>query len=330
MSSKGRVLVVVECSGREPLKPSLEALGQGALLAGHLGTACAAVAFGQSAAACAGAVGRYGATTLVACAVDGLDTAGAATWVQAMSGILQHEHPAVVLFAATPWGQERAARLASFLGTDMASHATGWSLDADGGLRTTRSVYGGRMLEESVLRGGAPRIFSIRPNLFTSASVGGRPAEVEFFDVSWEAKLDAVLLGVTKARREETPLAEAAVVVCGGRGMGGAKPFSILLELAEALGGVVGASRAAVDAGWMPPERQVGQTGTVVAPKLYIACGISGAMQHRAGIRDSRFIAAINSDPQAPIFRFADAGIVGNLFDVVPALTQAVRRRRRA
>jgi electron transfer flavoprotein alpha subunit len=185
------------------------------------------------------------------------------------------------------------------------------------------------MIEESVLRGGAPRIVSIRPNLFAATSGPTRPAEVELCDVSGKGQLDAVLLRVLKARREEAPLAEAAVVVCGGRGMGGAKSFSILHELAEALGGVVGASRAAVDAGWMPPERQVGQTGTVIAPKLYIACGISGAMQHRAGIRDARFIAAINSDPQAPIFRFADAGIVGDLFEVVPALTQAVRRRRR-
>jgi len=170
---------------------------------------------------------------------------------------------------------------------------------------------------------------TVRPNLFPLDAVpGGRAAEVAVFEASPLRALCSRLLEVSEGPRREPPLAEAEVVVSGGRGMGGAKQFAVLRDLAEAFGAAVGASRAAVDAGWMPPGRQVGQTGTVVSPKLYVACGISGAMQHRAGIRDSRFIAAVNSDPEAPIFRFADAGVVGDLFEVVPLLTEAVRRRR--
>jgi electron transfer flavoprotein alpha subunit len=173
-------------------------------------------------------------------------------------------------------------------------------------------------------------MLTLRPNLFPAMPAGkGGDCSVEGVPAPPLPSLCSRLLEVRAAARAEPPLAEAEVVVSGGRGMGGAEGFRVLRELAEALGGVVGASRAAVDAGWMPPERQVGQTGTVVCPRLYIACGISGAMQHRAGIRDSRFIAAVNSDPQAPIFRFADAGIVGDLFEIVPLLAEGLRREGR-
>ncbi|MDD5658374.1 MAG: electron transfer flavoprotein subunit alpha/FixB family protein, partial [Elusimicrobia bacterium] len=326
---KPPVLAVVELRGPEPTKASLEFVGQAAALARLLGAEPRALALGGEAGAAAGVLGRYGARRLLACAPPGISLLGARAFAEAAAPLLQRELPAAVLFPASPWGSELAARLAARLGADLVSHVTGWRIDPSGELRMSRSVYGGRLTEEVVFAPGKPWLFSLRPNLFPAEAVpGAGAAEVESVPPPSLGTRCSRLLDVSGAVRGEPALAEAEVVVSGGRGMGGASGFRILRELAETLGAAVGASRAAVDAGWMPPERQVGQTGTVVCPRLYVACGISGAMQHRAGIRDSRFIAAVNSDPQAPIFRFADAGIVGDLFEIVPLLTEGLRRRR--
>ncbi|MCX5796974.1 MAG: electron transfer flavoprotein subunit alpha/FixB family protein [Elusimicrobia bacterium] len=322
------VWAVLELSAGRPSPASLEAVGQAAALAGRLGAQAWAVALEEEAVSAAALLGRCGASRLLVCSSAGLARSGAFAFADALEPAAREEKPLAVLAAATPWGQERAARLAARLGADMASSITGWQLAESGMLRVTRSVYGGRLCEEVELGPRRPWVLTLRPHLFPIAvRAGGRPAECEVRKLQPLGALCCRLAQVIEARKGEPPLAEASVVVSGGRGLGGSRPFAMLRELAEALGGTVGASRAAVDAGWMPPERQVGQTGTVVCPKLYLACGISGAMQHRAGIRDSRFIAAINTDPQAPIFRCADAGIVGDLFELVPRLTEAVRRR---
>lgn len=192
----------------------------------------------------------------------------------------------------------------------------------------SRPVYGGRLVEEVELQTLNTRLATLRPSLFPLIESGnGCQPDVQIVEPPDPTSRAATLVEALQRGEDDKPLAEARIVVSGGTGVGGPEGFEVLRDLAEAVGGVIGASRAAVDAGWVAPELQVGQTGTVVSPDVYFACGISGAVQHRAGIRTARFIVAINIDPAAPIFRFSDAGIVGDLFDVVPILTAELRRR---
>ncbi|MFH2203845.1 MAG: electron transfer flavoprotein subunit alpha/FixB family protein [Elusimicrobiota bacterium] len=324
----GPVLVIVERRGGSVAKASLEALGQAALLAQKTGSLVWAVDFGAPSKSVAGCLGGYGARRISCCDYDEVFTRGASVFVRVMESVVRRIKPYAVVMAATHWGQERCARLAAALGKGLASSAVAWDW-TPGGMRAVRAVYGGRLSEQIAFTGDEPYLLTLRPNLFPPIrDAAARAPQTETLTLpKYDAAAATLLEAVADAARE-TPLAEAEVVVTGGGGMGGPENFGILYELANALGGVVGASRAAVDAGWMPLERQVGQTGTVVAPKLYVACGVSGAVQHRAGIRKARFITAINNDPAAPIFRYADSGIVGDLFEVVPLLTRAVSRRR--
>jgi electron transfer flavoprotein alpha subunit len=245
-----------------------------------------------------------------------------------MEKVLASGDVGTIVFGGSQWAEERAARLSARLGVGFARSVTGWDLDADEHIVFNRPVYGGRLVEDVLFSGGKTVICSFRSHLFPLLKANDtQPVEVTEIVPPDIPELAARLVDRIPIETSGVSLTEAEVIVSGGKAMGGSDNFSILHELAEVIHGEVGASRLAVDAGWMPPDRQVGQTGTVVAPKLYIACGISGAVQHRAGIRDAGFIIAINKDPRAPIFQFADAGIVGDLFEVVPALTRAARGR---
>src|SRR5262249_23681907 len=228
------------------------------------------------------------------------------------------------LFGASAIGKDLAPRVAARLGVGLATDCT--ALSADGGkLLATRPVFAGKA-NQKVAFAKVPAIASLRPKVFAPVSRNGNAAAVEPLAFSWDAAASrAKVVGVKAAGGGKADLTESEIIVSGGRGLKGPENFRLIEELAEALGATVGASRAVVDAGWRPHSDQVGQTGKAVSPKLYVAVGISGAIQHLAGMSSSRCIVAINKDPEAPIFKVADYGLVGDLFEVVPALTRAVK-----
>jgi electron transfer flavoprotein alpha subunit len=240
-------------------------------------------------------------------------------WAAFLADALADLKPDLVLVTSSALGRELAPRLAARLGLPQVSECTclEW---AQGVLAATRPIFAGKVLLKTTVV--LPSLLTLRPKVF-AAEERSSLAAVETLDRP-AAEMRAVVEELLAAAGSRLDLSEADVIVSGGRGVGGAEGFQPLEELAARLGAAVGASRAAVDAGWRPHSQQVGQTGRVVNPTLYIACGISGAIQHLAGMKNSRYIVAINKDPEAPIFKVADYGIVGDLFEVVPAMTRAL------
>jgi electron transfer flavoprotein alpha subunit len=232
----------------------------------------------------------------------------------------------VVLLGATPQGQDLAARVAARLGLGLASDCTAFEVATDGRLIITRPIYGGRAIA-TVIEKTTPQMVTVRPNVMMPLEPDtSRTAPVEKLAVETGDIRAKVIDLIQESGRQQVGLSEAEIIVSGGRGLKGPENFCLLEELADVLGAAVGASRAAVDAGWIDHSHQVGQTGRTVTPNLYIACGISGAAQHLAGMKTARYIVAINRDPDAPIFRVADYGIVGDLFEVVPILTAELKK----
>jgi electron transfer flavoprotein alpha subunit len=246
-------------------------------------------------------------------------------WTPVVAELAGTESPRAIWGAVTSRHREFLARLAARLGVGLAADCVGFAL-ADGQLHATRPVYAGKLLSK-VRWSRTPWLATLRPNVFKAAEEQpGRSPAVE------RPALAVVKPAMTFVeRREEAQtglpeLTEAEIVVSGGRGLKGPENFALLEELAGVLGAAVGASRAAVDAGWRPHRFQVGQTGRTISPKLYIGCGISGAIQHLAGMRTSKVICAVNKDPEAPIFKIADFGLVGDLFEVVPLLREEFKK----
>ena len=317
----GSVLVLVDHSAGNVKKVSLELL----TLARTLGEPVAVlVGAGEAADSARATLAEYGAASVIV--TDGADYSDhpIAPIAELLAAIIA-EHPAVaVLLASTADGKEIAGRLALKLGSGVLTDAVALTPD----LVATQSVFGGGTIVASRVITGTP-IITVRAN---STAPQASPAAGERIDfagtVSDAAKSVRVVERVVKERSGRPDLTEAAIVVSGGRGVGSAEGFGVVEALADALGAAVGASRAATDAGWYPHQFQVGQTGKTVSPQLYIANGISGAIQHRAGMQTSKTIVAINKDSDAPIFELADFGVVGDLFAVVPQLTAEVVRRK--
>ncbi len=307
------VLVWGEQHNGSLTRPSLEAFTVGKRVAGSAG--------GRLLGAVAGKADfeKTGAETVFTCSAQ--DYIGEA-YASFMLAAVRKAAPAFIILPATPNGKDLAARLSAALDCCLASECTAVSQNGPS-LEARRPVYAGKLIA-SVELSGSPQIVTLRPHAFEAERLSSSPTVTE---LPLEQPQGASVREFREEKRKKVDLTEAEVVVSGGRGLGGAEQFRILEELADVLGGVVGASRPAVDAGWRPHSDQVGQTGKVVSPKLYIACGISGQIQHRVGMQDSKVIVAINKDPDAPIFRIADYGIVGDLFEVVPALTKALRAR---
>jgi electron transfer flavoprotein alpha subunit len=246
-------------------------------------------------------------------------------WTPALAALAQAEQPRAVWGAVTSRQRELMARLAARLSAGLAADCVAFAAEGDR-LVATRPVYAGKLLAR-VTWDGPPCIATLRPNVFKPAEAQpGRAAAVERPPVALGAAAGAFVERREEAQTGLPELTEAEIVVSGGRGLKGPENFVLLERLAEVLGAAVGASRAAVDAGWKPHRFQVGQTGRTISPKLYIGCGISGAIQHLAGMRTSKVICAVNKDPDAPIFKIADYGLVGDLFEVVPLLTEEFKK----
>jgi electron transfer flavoprotein alpha subunit len=267
---------------------------------------------------------EFGAAKVYVAADDELSKYVVAPKVAVLAQLVQEKSPAAVLIASGPEGKEIAARLAVRTGSGVLTDA----VDLNNEFVAEQSVFGGATIVQSKVTVGTP-IVTMRPNSTAPEAASGDAAEeqvsVELTDTD---KLATIVDKVVEAKSGRPELTEASIVVSGGRGLGGAENFAIIEKLADALGAAVGASRAATDAGWYPHQNQVGQTGKTVSPQLYVAAGISGAIQHRAGMQTSKTIVAINKDSEAPIFELVDFGVVGDLFDVVPQLTEEVEKRK--
>ena len=323
------IWVIAEQRDGKLKKVTLEMLSKAKEMAQASGDEVTALLLGSGVEGLAAGMGPYGADKVLVCDADILKDYTTDAYTKAAADAVQAGEPAILLGAATVMGKDFLPRLAARLGTGLASDCIDLRLE-DGKLVATRPMYAGKCVVEATIPDSFPQMASVRPNVLAVGDADeGKQAEVVKQDVSvGDGDLKAVLKEIVKGASEKVDLTEATIIVSGGRAMKEADNFKILWELADALGSgaTVGASRAAVDSGYATHDMQVGQTGKVVNPNLYIACGISGAIQHLAGMRTSKVIVAINKDPEAPIFQKADYGIVGDLFKVVPLLTEEVKK----
>jgi electron transfer flavoprotein alpha subunit len=313
------VLVLAEHDHGTPARVTFELIA----FAKRMGSPVVLVA-GPGASSAVESLTAHGADVIVIAESDDVAAHPVAPKAELLQAIAAEHSVAAVLIASTLEGKEVAGRLAVRLDSGVITDAI--DLNADG--TATQSIFGGSTVVSSRVTKGTP-VITIRPN---STEAGTEPGagqridrEVSLSDVARSAR---VVDRVESAQSSRPELAEASVVVTGGRGVGSPDGFGIIEELADALGAAVGASRAATDAGWYPHKFQVGQTGTTVSPQLYVANGVSGAIQHRAGMQTSKTIVVVNKDAEAPLFEIADFGVVGDLFTVVPQLTAEVRKRK--
>ena len=320
--AKGIWIVVDQREGAIK-KVSYELLSEGRKIADQLGEELAAVLLGSGVADQAASLGEYGADKVYV--VDNSVLANYTTdgYTNVLAALAGKYEPAAILLGCTTNGRDLAAQVAQRLNTGLMSDCIDLEL-ADGQLVLTRPVYAGKALVKACCPDARPAMATIRPNIFSIEPVA-KTAEVITEDVD-PGNIRQVVKEVIKQASTRPELTEANVIVSGGRGMKAPENFKTLEELADVLGAAVGASRAAVDAGWVGHSFQVGQTGKTVTPTLYIACGISGAIQHLAGMSSSKCIVAVNKDPEANIFKVADYGIVGDLFEAVPVLKEELAK----
>lgn len=317
------VLAVLEQRDGAVKNVSHEVLGAARGLADAVGGAVHAVLIGPAGVSGDG-LGRFGADTVQVAAHDGLGRYQADRYAHIATERAQAGDYAAVILAATAMGKDLGPRLAARLECPLATDVT--SIRRDGAILVTRPVYSGKAIYTLKIT-ATPCVISIRPNVFALVETASGGV-LESIPVSADdaASARATTVDVKEPERAALDVAEASIIVSGGRGLKDPENFNLVAALAEAVGGAVGASRAVVDAGWRPHAEQVGQTGKTVSPNLYFAIGISGAIQHLAGMRTAKVIVAINKDRDAPIFKIADYGIVGDLFEIVPKLTEEIKK----
>ena len=309
-----------------PKKVMAEVLGEAARLAGQVGSQAEAVWLTDKATPEGLAqLGALGAKRVWLIEGAAFAPYRGEVWTPVIAELAGVESPQAILGPVTTRQRELMARLAARLGAGLSADSTGLALE-DGKLIATRPVYAGKLLSKMTWA-KTPWMATLRPNVFRPAeSQAGATAQVERPQVATPAESMKLVERREEAATGLPELAEAEIVVSGGRGLKGPENFVVLEGLAQVIGGAVGASRAAVDAGWRPHRFQIGQTGRTISPKLYMGFGISGAIQHLAGMRTSKVICAVNKDPEAPIFKIADYGIVGDLFEVAPLLTAEFKK----
>ena len=308
-------------------KVTLELLGEAKALAAATGGQVTAVLAGDRLSGLAEECGRHGPNRIILLEDPALAGYRTGPYTAVLASLVKEKKPALFLFGNTAITRDLAPRVAGRCGSPLFSDCTGAAY-REGAFHFTRPVYGGKLYADVVAAEATGTVFAaLRANVFAPAGAAGGSPPVEKVDVTVPGDSLWPVVRETLAQVSgKVELSEAGIIVSGGRGVGSAEGFKVLEELAEVLGAAVGASRMTVDNGWRDYKYQVGQTGKTVSPTLYIACGISGAIQHLAGMSSSKCIVAINSDPEANIFKVADYGIVGDLFQVVPALTAEFRR----
>jgi electron transfer flavoprotein alpha subunit len=317
------VLVVVELSPEGVDELSLQALAFARALGG---SDVHAIAFGKGGDELAATLGAHGVSTVHVAEQEVFDTFAPAAAARAAVELVERLSPSLVLAAGSERGNEVLARVAAMLDRPLAANCV--EATAGDALRLTRQRWGGSLLEEAELA-GAPALLTVAPHVVAPTPANGGVARIETFTPTLSPEEVAVrVVEHVQTQTEGVSLADAKVVVSGGRGTGSPEGFAVIEELAGLLGGAVGCSRAVTMAGWRPHTDQVGQTGTKIAPDVYIACGISGATQHMAGCKGAKRILAINTDPDASIMASADYAVVGDLHEVVPAVSAALRKAR--
>jgi len=314
------VFAITEQRDAELRKVSFEAVSEGRRLADGLGTDLTAVILGSGVEGFADQLKKYGADKILVADDPALAEYTTDAYTNVLTELIHASDPAVIIMGASAQGKDLAGRLAARLDAGVAMDCVGIKID-NGNLTYTRPMFGGKILADVEIEGN-PQMVAIRPNVMDINEVSKNcvieKAAVQVGEIKTKVVEKKMETG------DKIELTEADIIVSGGRGTGG--DYALIEALANELGAAVGASRSAVDEGWRPHSDQVGQTGKTVSPTLYIACGISGAIQHLAGMSTSKYIVAINKDEEAPIFSRADYGIHGDLFEVVPAITEAVKK----
>jgi len=327
MSNQRTILVFAEQRDGKLKRSVLECLALARELAGSGGGSIHAVLLGAGVASLAGELKEHGASRIHLADSETFRLPTNETYVAALAAVCAESGSPLVLFPASAMGRDLAPRLAARIDAAFVAECLSLSTRAEG-YTAKKSMLGGKVFATLDISGAGPVVVTMKPGAHAASPAPAAGAVAALSPVAVDAR--ARIVGLAAGGGDGVDLQEADVVVSGGRGLKGPENFHLVESLAKAIGGAVGASRAIVDAGWVAHHHQVGQTGVTVNPKLYIACGISGAIQHLAGMRGSGCIVAINKDPEAPIFKVADYGLVGDAFEILPLLTEEIRRVREA
>jgi electron transfer flavoprotein alpha subunit/NAD-dependent dihydropyrimidine dehydrogenase PreA subunit len=305
-------------------KVALELLGKAQELGAALSQSVSAVLLGDGVEGLTGTLIEYGAETVYLVEHQGLRDFRTNAYTQALEELVKQYKPNILLMGATHLGRDLAPRVSRRVEVGLTADCTELSIDPEERiLLQTRPAFGGNVMATIANRYSRPQMATVRPGVMEPVKKPGAKGKAVKHEASLtEKEIGTKVLELVREKKKRANLSEAKVIVAGGRGVGDAEGFKTLEELAAVLGGELAGTRVAVEEGWIPADRQVGQTGQSVRPELYVACGISGAIQHRAGMMNSRYIIAVNKDPRAPIFQVADWGIVGDLHEVVPEMIQ--------